>query len=96
MAAPAALVRGNRADRASTVSAWVRDGVFEKLHREVAIGVASATRLDGSDPGRGKRAGEKGGSLTDPSPVYRDKKGSKIQLLLACNPTGRGRDRVTP
>ncbi|MDX5965275.1 MULTISPECIES: IS5 family transposase [Rhodococcus] len=68
-------------------SAWVRDGVFEKLHREVLDRLGSAGELDWTAAildAASVRA-KKGGSLTGPSPVDRGKKGSKIHVLSETN-----------
>ncbi|MGV9748072.1 IS5 family transposase [Rhodococcus zopfii] len=67
--------------------AWARAGVFEKLHHAVLDRLGGAGELDWSaailDAASGP--GEKGGSLTGPSPVDRGKKGSKIHVLSDAN-----------
>ncbi|MGV9718850.1 MULTISPECIES: IS5 family transposase [Mycobacteriales] len=63
-------------------TAWVRAGVFEKLHREVLDRLGGSGELDWSAAildAASVRA--KRGSLTGPSPVDRGKKGSKIHVL---------------
>ena len=62
-------------------TAWARTGLPRSIGRCWTGSAARRDRLVGGDPGRGERPGQKGGSLTGPSPVDRGKPGSKIHIL---------------
>ncbi|KAA8954406.1 MAG: IS5 family transposase [Mycobacterium sp.] len=64
-------------------TSWAKAGVFAAIHRAVLDRLGAAGELDWSsailDAAHGP--GQKGGTLTGPSPVDRGKRGSKLHVL---------------